>query len=194
MTGVQTCALPILAKQEVEIGQLGKKSTDTLDNLSTMRKLLDEPGVHTGPAEAAGLRTARQLGSQYLGIGTEGVAKTGDLIARANTMVKDALGGSLGAGVSNADVRFLQNANVSLENTAGENQRIVDAAIRVTKLNQVIAEKAQKYKEDHNGHLDANWPMYRDKIQEQFYSENPSDVVSSGTSGKTKSGLNWSVK
>jgi hypothetical protein len=110
-------------------------------------------------------------------------------------MVKDALGGSLGAGVSNADVRFLQNANVSIENTPEENKRIVDAAIRVTKLNQTIAREAGEYKKSHNGHLDADWPTYRDKVQEKFYSGMPSDVVSGGgASGTTKSGLKWSVK
>ena len=171
-------------------------------NLTEVKNLI--PQIHTGPLEESGLRRVRQICSQMapefvkkyspLDISEKSVSKTGEFVARANTMVKDALGGSLGAGVSNADVRFLQNSNVSLENTAGENQRIVDAAIRVAKLNQVIAEKAQKYKEYHNGHLDANWPSYRDQVQAKFYAENPSDVVSAGTSGKTKSGLNWSVK
>ena len=103
-----------IAKQEMEVGQLGKKSADTLDNLTTMKGLLESKGVHTGPQEAAGLRTVRRLGSEYapdivqklspLDISKEGVAKTGDLVARANTMVKDALGGSLGAEIGRAHV------------------------------------------------------------------------------------------
>ena len=187
---IETKTAEDLAKQEIEMGQLGRKSQDTLANLNTMKDLITDPSVHTGPLEESKLRTIRQIGSQYapelvqkispFDISKEGVAKTGDLVARANTMVRDALGGSLGAGVSNADVKFLQSAQVSLGNTPEENKRIVDAAIRLTKLNMTLSKEAEAYKESHAGHLDAGWVPYRDKIQENFYGGSQG----SGSTGK----------
>src|SRR5690606_3571356 len=89
------------AKTTIEMRQAGDKAYETLGRINIMRQDLETPGFYTGPGAdlvAAGKRVIAQLGGD-----SSSVASMDTFRAQANKIVLDAIGGSLGNQISNAD-------------------------------------------------------------------------------------------
>lgn len=151
--------------------EAGAAAPDTIDRLRQTRDLLDDPRVYTGLFGGGWLqfkKAAQAMGWTNKQI-DEGIAKTERLVSDAKRMVTDATGGSLGAGISNTDVKFLEARTVSLETSREGNKEIIDTAIKLERRKQEIADFQRKYAEAHGGKLDKGY----DAALAQWARENP---------------------
>lgn len=120
-------------------------SEDAIKRLELTKNVLDDKGVYTGPLGERFLQFKQALDALgYPGL-KEGIANTEFFRSMANKMVLDATKGSLGAGVSNSDVAFLQRAQANMGTSKEGNKKIIDMAIKLQKRKQEIADFQDKY-------------------------------------------------
>jgi hypothetical protein len=136
-----------------ELQTAGRNAPTRLANLNEARRLLDTPGFVAGIGTEKFALPAKQLLAK-LGGDPNAPASMEQFRALSNKAVTDALGGSLGAGVSNADVAFLQRQNTSLDNSIGANKQLIDYAARLTDRQRKVADFARDYAKNNGGRLD----------------------------------------
>lgn len=133
------------ADLEAQIQSAGTQAQQNIDNLNVTKTALSGSGVYTGPGAERFLQLKQTLDAiGYPGL-KEGIANTEFFRSMSNKMVTAATGGSLGAGVSNADVNFLRQAQANIGTTKEGNNKIIDMAIKLEKRKQEIADLQDKY-------------------------------------------------
>lgn len=133
------------ADLEAKIQNEGTQAQQNIDNLNATKSALSETGVYTGPGAERFLQLKQTLDAiGYPGL-KEGIANTEFFRSMSNKMVTAATGGSLGVGISNADVNFLRQAQANLGTTKEGNNKIIDMAMKLEKRKQEIADLQDKY-------------------------------------------------
>ena len=134
-------------------GQAGRTQIATFDE--TLR-LMDTPGFFSGWGSQQRLTIARALTA--VGLAPEqarqGAASMEAFRAIVNSNVLAAMGGSLGAGVSNADVGFMTNTMPNLENTPDGNRQIVRFLRGLAERRVIVDRFARVYRAQNGGRLD----------------------------------------
>jgi hypothetical protein len=138
-----------LAAQQKAITEKGLAAGKTLTTLQRMSQLSD----HALEGEAAPAVQAARSFLTTFGIPSETVSKGQEFVALSNKLVMDALNGSLGVGVSNADVKFISNINPALAHTIPARREIIETLTALAKRDQEVAKMSGEYRRAH-GSLD----------------------------------------
>lgn len=134
-----------LADESNTYQQNAMKATSRLTTLSRLSQLTDKiPEGKLGPLK----QDVKSLAAS-LGWSMEGVKEGDEFNAIANKMVLDANNGSLGVGVSNADVKFLQGINPSMSHTAVGRREIIDTLSSLAKRDQQTAKMAKSWRDQY---------------------------------------------
>jgi hypothetical protein len=154
------------ADREIKIMDAGSNARATLRTISIQENLIQDPSFQSGTGQAL-FNNASQL-MERLGIGESDIASQTAFQAFANKSVLDSLGGSLGTGVSNADVTFINNTVENLNNS-GEGIRLLLALRRKLAERDILtANEMYKWKQRTGKQmLDADWEMYIQEWAEQ---------------------------
>jgi hypothetical protein len=119
----------------------GKK----LQTLSRMGQLSDK--AYEGEA-APSVQFLRSALTTFLGPGWQGKVPAGEEFkALANKLTLDANNGSLGSGVSNADVTFIGNINPNMSHTIAGRKEIIATATAIAKREQEVAKMATQWQQ-----------------------------------------------
>lgn len=132
------------AAQYTGIQAAGQKAGTNITNFTRMNQLLD--GLNTGRLTPTGLEFQKALSS----VGIQPKASWGRVEAAdalSKKLALDAMGGSLGAGFSNADRSFVEAMNPSIMNTPQGRAQMVTFGIARAKREQEIAQKARQWQQ-----------------------------------------------
>lgn len=139
----------------------------TLATLNQMEKLINDPNFYSG--SGAELVTKAKQAASAIGLAVPEGAQANEVFdALSKKLTLDANNGSLGPGVSNADVMFLQQQNASLGHTPEGNKMLIGMAKAVAKRNVEIGKMATAYAKEH-GQLDVG---FDEKVQ-AYAEQNP---------------------
>lgn len=130
------------AGQYTSIQSAGQKAATNITNFTRMNQLLD--GLNTGSLAPSGLALQKALAS----VGIQGNPAWGRVEAAdalSKKLALDAMGGSLGAGFSNADRGFVEAMNPSIVNTPQGRKQMIEFGIARAKREQFVAEKARQW-------------------------------------------------
>jgi hypothetical protein len=144
----------------VEMQKAGRQASTTLNTLSYMGKLIDNPNLYSGTGSQAVTQFRRAAAS--FGLGDTSKLGPDELFDKlANRLVVDTAGGSLGTGFSNADRSFIQGTVANRDFSKEGNRAILDALTRVEQRKGEIAKMARAYASKHNGQID---PGFDDEL------------------------------
>ena len=136
-----------------------------LGTLKLMESMVNSPDFESGGG-AEGSEFMLKLGQlgERLGFGDAGsLATTEQFNALSKQSVMDKLGGTLGAGVSTADVQYLNSTVPNLGNSKEGNLALIRIQQRTVEQQMGLAAEIRKYAKAHNGLLDVG--VY-DKIEQ----------------------------
>jgi hypothetical protein len=135
-------------KKYQSISDAGDKAVPKLQTLKSMQKLLDDPNFYSGTGAEA-VTSLRKLSSS-LGI-TDNVSSPNELFsALQRKLTLEANNGSLGSGVSNADVSFISSISPSEQMTPQAAKALTGYLIAVEE-NRKLAKKAANQYAEKNG-------------------------------------------
>lgn len=147
-----------LAKEAVGVEQEAKQADQRIATLSRMRDAVSSGKFRTGALAEKELALKKAVQSVFpSAVDEEAIAMAEQFDKDALRAVTDATGGKLGAGVSDADVRFLTRQQAGLGTTKAGNVRTLEAAIKIEQRKKDIAQFARDYKKAHNGVLDSGY-------------------------------------
>lgn len=142
-------------------------ATSRLGTLNRMSQL--SPAAYEG-AGAPALQLVRSF-LTTMGLPSGSVPAGEEFTALSNKMVLDANNGSLGTGVSNADVAFIKNMQPEISQTREGRQQLIETARQLAKRDQEVAKQAANYRRE-RGSMDGfqvyiqDWaeknPMFKD--------------------------------
>jgi hypothetical protein len=119
------------------------KARSAINTYQKLHQLTQSPDFYSGPY-AGQVMKAKQIASA-LGIDPNGVRDIESFKALSNDAIRQEIG-SLGTGVSNADVLFLSQANANLDFTPQGNRQLVEIKIALAQRKVEVAEFAREYK------------------------------------------------
>lgn len=156
----------IMAKDYDTIRQDAKAARTGLATLGVMEKAIADDSFYSGFG-AEQLLTLKQLGAS-LGIDPDGVSSMETFNALNKQAALASMGGSLGAGFSNADRDFVTGQVPSLTNTPEGNRQLIEVQRKIAERKIDIAKLATAYVKK-NGVLDAGF----EEEMQQFAEANP---------------------
>lgn len=127
----------------------------TLSTLSAMEREMSDPNFYSGPW-AERVRGAKRVAAA-LGLDPEAVGSMEAFNTLASRAVLESMGGSLGAGFSNADRDFVMGQVANLDNSPEGNRRIIEFQRKINERKVQIAELAREYARENGGRLDAGF-------------------------------------
>ncbi|MCJ2068484.1 hypothetical protein MKK75_06630 [Methylobacterium sp. J-030] len=134
----------------------GRSAVGQLNTLRYMEKLIDSPNFRSGFGSAG--YTQMQRAAAAFGIKDADAAAPNELFQKLATQsLVDKLGGSLGAGVSNADVATINRTVANLENSPEGNRQIIQFGKALAQRQIDVAKQARGYAATHGGRLDAGF-------------------------------------
>jgi hypothetical protein len=154
-------------EQFVSYQKGGRAAASTKNTLSLMGSLVDDPKFYSG----YGAEQKMKMNSALIALGVKDpTANAPAEVFRSlvNDVVLGKLGGSLGAGVSNTDVGFMQGTAPNLVNTKAGNKLLIEFTGRMMDRQQQIAQMSRQYAAK-NGQIDAGF----DEQLAQFSEANP---------------------
>lgn len=144
-----------LARGMLKMQEDKGNAQSALSTYDQMDANLNQPGVYTGLGGST-VRSLQQVGSA-LGITDPKIVANAEAFeAASNKAIKDEVG-SLGAGVSEGDRVFVQNANAGLTRTKLGNKMIISMKRKIAQRKIQIADFAQEYAMNNGGRLDAGF-------------------------------------
>ncbi len=181
-------------------------SRTKLGTFDAMETLMDTPGFRSG----SGAEFETAVRSAAIGMGADGEKLKGGTAAMeafrglATKATVDGLG-SLGTGVSNADVQFIQKTNPSLATTPPGNRLQMRILRKMEGRKIEIARKAREYAAKNGGRLDAGFDTELEKWAESnplLSEEEKTEIAGTASEkgaggqrqGKAPNGINWVVK
>lgn len=144
-----------LAKTMLQMQQDKGNAQSALGTYDQMDANLNQPGVYTGIGGPT-IKALQQVGSALGITDPKIVANTEAFEAAANAAIKAEVG-SLGAGVSEGDRRFVENANAGLTRTKLGNRTILSVKRKIAQRKIQVADFAQQYAMNNGGRLDAGF-------------------------------------
>ena len=130
------------AAQYTGIQTAGQRASGTISNYRRMANLLE--GLNTGKLTPAALGVASALSS--FGIqASPNMSSIEAANALASKLTLDSMGGSLGAGFSNADRSFVESMNPSIANTPQGRKLMIDFGVARAQREQEVASMARQW-------------------------------------------------
>jgi len=152
----------------IELQKAGRSAISTKNTLALMERLTKDPNFYSGFGAERQMMLNKALAS--LGITEPKVNAPNEVFTSlVNDVVLGKLGGSLGAGVSNADTGFLQATAPNLANTKEGNRLLIAITGKMVDRQQQIAQMAREYAKANGGRIDAGF----DDLLDQFAQQNP---------------------
>ena len=174
---------------EFEAGE--RSARDALGSLGVMSEAMRDPNFYSGAGDDTVLALKRTAAS--LGINPEGVSSMETFNSQSKAAALSSMGGSLGAGFSNADRDFIEGQVPNLGNTPEGNSALIDVQTKIQSRKIEIAQLARDY-EAQNGQIDNGFMSQLNQWAEQNplfeTSRNPNARQIGGT---TSGGLKWSL-
>lgn len=147
------------AERNINMANDAQSAVSALNTIQVQRNLTQDPSFRSGTGQEL-FNSASSLLEQ-LGIGEADIASGEAFRAFASQSVLDALGGSLGTGVSNADVTFINNTVANLSNSGAGIATILDIREKLYRRKLETAELARQWMADNNTQfLDQRWDQY----------------------------------
>ena len=147
------------AEKEIAINKASGDAASIRATLNMMENLANQPGFNPGSG-AAGSMQIEKFVSKLMG-GEAEVSAEEAFKALSNDLILDKLGGSLGVGVTDADLGFIRQTVPTLENTK---EGILDLIFIQRKLAERSVEVAmlmRQWKTDNPGKmLDSGWDAF----------------------------------
>jgi hypothetical protein len=132
-----------------QIANAGTSSSSLLGTLDALEESLTNAGP-TGALTPFISMLASGLGSVGINIpGINDLPEIEQAKALTNKLVTEALGGSLGVGVSNADRQFLVDATANIGNSVDGNRLIIEGARRLAQRRIAAAEELRRLEAQH---------------------------------------------
>lgn len=146
----------------------GRTATGAMNTLNYMEGLTKDPNFYSGTGGELVTKGKQALSS--MGIAAPDSAKPNEMFAAlSNKLTLDAAGGSLGAQISNSDVKFLQSINPNLATTPEGNREILSYHRKVYERQQQTAKMARDYAAKNGGRIDAGF----DQVLQDYAEKNP---------------------
>jgi hypothetical protein len=164
-----------------EIAAGGRTGTSAKARLAEMRKLLSNDQVYTGIGGNQVVALQRFL-TLFDPAAAEGVKDTETFNSFSKQAALDLMGGSLGAGFSNADRSFVEQQVPNMENTKEGNLQLIDMLTKLAEHKVGIAKFATDYKKAHGNRLDADFEGALAEWAEAnpIFGEAPADTTAAG--------------
>ena len=146
-------------KNEIAIREAGDKAFESIGRINLMRQAMADPNFYSGSGASIVEGLKRFIAS--FGGNPELVSSIETFKSQANQLVLQALGGSLGAQVSNSDRDFIQATAPRLENTPAGNARMLDVMERIERRKIEVADFQDQYIAQHGKVDDGFMPALR---------------------------------
>lgn len=144
------------AERFIELNKSGAAANARLNTLQALENLSKTPDFYSGFGGDTRMKVNKALTS--LGIANPNAASSAEAFnALTNQLTLDATGGKLGAGVSNADVAFLQSINPNLSTTPEGNAQIIGIQRKIAQRQAEVSQLARQYAQRNGGRLDAGF-------------------------------------
>lgn len=154
------------ADREIKIMDAGTNARSTLRTIQIQENLIQDPAFQSGTGQEL-FNNASQL-LERIGIGESDLASATAFRAFANKSVLDSLGGSLGTGVSNADVTFINNTVENLNNSGEGIALLLQLRRKLAERDIATANEMYKWKKrTGKTMLDSDWELYIQEWAEQ---------------------------
>jgi hypothetical protein len=157
----------------------GERGQAKLTTLGILRNAMKTEGFYSGTGAGAVLMAKQIRSALGLGDNVSDVAAMELFRAYSNKSIMDTLG-SLGAGVSNADVSFLGTTASSLDHSEQGNARFIVIQERLAERDRVLAKMARDYRnseiKDASGNVIKPKGRYDDSFQDvaaEYAEKNP---------------------
>jgi hypothetical protein len=134
----------------------GQGAQTALQSLDVLENAMKDPNFYSGPGAERFALPLRQAQAAFGG-DPKAAAAMETFRATASKAALDAMGGSLGAGFSNADRDFVLNQVPNLANTPEGNRQLIGVARKVRQREIEIARMARDYAARNKGRLDAGF-------------------------------------
>lgn len=146
----------------------GRNAAGALNTLNYLDNMTKSPDFYSGTGGELVTKGKQALAS--MGITAPDSAKPNEVFgALSNKLTLDAAGGSLGAQISNSDVKFLQAINPNLAATPEGNREIIGYHRKIYQRQQETAKMARDYAAKHGGRIDAGF----DQVLADYAEKNP---------------------
>lgn len=152
------------AKSYTTLQDSAAAALDQIGNLSYMESLMADPNFRTGTGTEA-IISMRKL-VEAMGGNPAEVGSIEAFRGATAQAVLGQMGGSLGAGFSNADRSFVESMAANLDNSLQGNKLVINAQRKVAQRKVELARLADQYIAE-KGRLDAGWPQYMRAYAEQ---------------------------
>lgn len=139
-------------EQYLNVLKEGSAARGAMANLDRMATLAQSPGFWSGAGGEGALR-ARQLWAQTFG-NPDAASNMEEFQSLAAKATLDAIGGSLGAQISNTDREFVERTAPNLRTTPAGNLQLIEVQKRLQRRRQEAAEIARMVTQQNGGRFD----------------------------------------
>jgi len=147
-----------------EIDNSSRSANSMLNTMDTMANAMNNPNFYSGPM-AEQVKAFRQV-IVAMGGDPNLVSSMETFGAQASKMALDKMGGSLGAGFSNADRDFIRSQVMSLDYTPAGNAALMEINRRIARREIEMANLMRRY-EAEKGQVDAGFMQVMSDYAEQ---------------------------
>lgn len=150
------------ADRNIQMSEETGNALNTLRTIEIQENLIQDPAFQSGQGQAL-FDAARGFLSRF-GVEEADLASNTAFKAFAQKSVIDQLGGSLGTGVSNADVGFITGTVANLDNSGQSIALLLNLKRKLAERQLKIAEVARDWKKQNNTNfLTEDWDQYLQK-------------------------------
>lgn len=188
-----------LAKSDAErfLGyqKAGQSAQGALGSLDVLENAMADPNFYSGPGAERFALPLRQAQAAFGG-DPKAAASMETFRSTASKAALDAMGGSLGAGFSNADRDFVLNQVPNLSNTPEGNKQLVSVARKIRQREIQVAKMAREYASKNNGRLDSGFDAVLQDYAEKnplFKDMKPAAPSSPQGGNRTGTGVPWRI-
>jgi len=154
-----------LGKQYLAIQEAATTARTSLDALTVMERAASDENFYSGAGGDQVLALKRAMTA--MGGNPDGVTSMETFNSAASQAALASMGGSLGAGFSNADRDFIMGQVPNLGNTPAGNKALIGIHRQLAQRRLQIAEQAEVYAKDHGGRIDAGFNAFISQWAEQ---------------------------
>lgn len=156
------------AKRFLDFQKQGQTAGSGLTSLDVLERSAQDPNFYSGVGAERFALPLRQAVAAFGG-DPKSAASMETFRAVSSKAALDAMGGSLGAGFSNADRDFVLNQVPSLGNTPEGNKELINVNRKILQRNQQVSQLARDYARKNGGRLDAGF----DQVLADYAEKNP---------------------
>jgi len=136
-----------------------------ITSLGAMEKEMDNPNFYSGAGGTARANLKRLAAS--MGLDPEAASSMEAFGALSKKAVLDAMGGSLGTGVSNADRDYIEGQVPTIDTSPAGNKKIIGIQRKINQRKIEVAQRARDYARKNNGRIDAGFYDELDQWSEE---------------------------